>query len=195
MRNVILPVTQIMTRQDEPEPEWTNLPDSTLVTRVLNGNKEVFSNLVTRYERMLYKFIFSRVNERNAAEDLVQDTFLRAYRSLKNCTKPEGFSTWIFTIASNLCKNWITNKKRTEVQLDKVPDPISKEAQDTRKVKFQQIENSLKDLPKETQIILAMKYQQELSCKEIANILGKPLGTITSILCRAHAIIRNKLEV
>ncbi len=172
--------------------------DKELVRLCLSGQKEAFSRLVLRYQGILYGFVILRVKEPNIAEDIVQDSFLRAYRSLDKCTRPEGFSKWIFTLTSNLCKDYLKNPRRTEISLDRAPissEPVAhpQKRKAGSEERFARVQSLTETLPYEMQIVLAMKHQEQMSCTEIARALGKPVGTVTSLLSRAYAILREKV--
>ena len=86
--------------------------DSELVTAYLNGGERAFDILVERYQTRLLNFIYRTVGDRERAEDLVQEVFVRVYRHLGRFDRSKKFSTWIYTIASNLAKNELRNRSR-----------------------------------------------------------------------------------
>lgn len=178
---------------EKPLDGWEDMADVTLVELSLNGNKEAFSKLVLKYQTPLFGFVLSRVKEENTAQDIVQDTFFKSYKSLNTCTKPEGFSKWIFTVASNLCRDWHKNKRRLEKPI--THEIEQKETGSDRASLLRNVESVIDTLSDDIQLVLSLKHEQDMSCTEIARFLGKPVGTITSILARAHKTIREKLEV
>src|SRR5690606_11676223 len=104
--------------QVRPRPQpWKELDDSGLVAQFLAGEKRAFSELVGRYQVRLLNFIYRTIGDRDRAEDLVQETFVRVYRHLHRFDQSKKFSTWVYTIASNLAKNELRNRSRNPLVL------------------------------------------------------------------------------
>ena len=93
------------------------LSDSEIVQRFLDGDERAFGDLVERYDRRLLNFVFRTVGDRERAQDLVQETFVRVYRHLHRFDQTKKFSTWIYTIAGNLAKNELRNRSRSPLVL------------------------------------------------------------------------------
>src|SRR5881409_3447521 len=93
------------------------MDDSAVVTEFLGGEERAFSELVTRYQTRLLNFIYRTIGDREKAEDLVQEVFIRVYRHLHRFDRTKKFSTWIYTIASNLAKNELRNRSRNPLVL------------------------------------------------------------------------------
>ena len=92
--------------------ELQELDDNALVTAYLGGTSRAFDLLVERYQSRLLNFVYRTVGDRERAEDLVQEVFVRVYRHLARFDRSKKFSTWIYTIASNLAKNELRNRAR-----------------------------------------------------------------------------------
>src|SRR5829696_6260282 len=93
------------------------MDDSGVVTAFLNGEERAFSELVDRYQTRLLNFIYRTIGDRDRAEDLVQEVFIRVYRHLHRFDRSKKFSTWAYTIASNLAKNELRNRSRNPLVL------------------------------------------------------------------------------
>src|SRR5580765_615820 len=93
------------------------MDDSAVVTEFLGGEERAFSELVTRYQTRLLNFIYRTIGDREKAEDLVQEVFIRVYRHLHRFDRSKKFSTWVYTIASNLAKNELRNRSRNPLGL------------------------------------------------------------------------------
>src|SRR6476469_10063276 len=93
------------------------MDDSAVVTAFLGGEERAFSELVTRYQTRLLKFVYRTIGDREKAEDLVQEVFIRVYRHLHRFDRSKKFSTWVYTIASNLAKNELRNRSRNPLVL------------------------------------------------------------------------------
>ena len=169
----------------------TELSDSELIKMCLEGQKEAFSDLVRRYHKPVYGFVFRMVKNRAVAEDITQESFLAAYRSLANCTKREGFSKWLLAISVNLSKKWFTRQKSKQLQITEDIQLKSKPLNDTLKIDLNQ---AVTELPDEERIIISMKYHNDMSCSEISDATGRPIGTITRLLAQAYSRIRNKMN-
>ncbi|MCU0620726.1 MAG: sigma-70 family RNA polymerase sigma factor, partial [Gemmatimonadales bacterium] len=96
-----------------PASERNNLETADLVTRHLGGDERAFGELVTRYRNRLLNFIYRMIGDRERAEDLVQEAFIRVHRHLHRFDRTKKFSTWVYTIASNLAKNELRNRSRS----------------------------------------------------------------------------------
>src|SRR5690606_21882743 len=104
--------------QVRPRPQpWKELDDSGLVAQFLAGEKRAFSELVGRDQVRLLNFLYRTIGDRDRAEDLVQETFVRVYRHLHRFDQSKKFSTWVYTIASNLAKNELRNRSRNPLVL------------------------------------------------------------------------------
>ena len=93
------------------------MDDSAVVTAFLGGEERAFSELVERYQTRLLNFIYRTIGDREKAEDLVQEVFIRVYRHLHRFDRSKKFSTWAYTIASNLAKNELRNRSRNPLVL------------------------------------------------------------------------------
>ena len=91
--------------------------DSGVVAAFLNGEERAFSELVDRYQNRLLNFVYRTIGDRDRAEDLVQEVFIRVYRHLHRFDRSKKFSTWVYTIASNLAKNELRNRSRNPLVL------------------------------------------------------------------------------
>lgn len=170
--------------------------DEALVVATINGKKESFNEFVRRYSRRIFGFVRRRISDTHAVEDIVQETFLRAFRSIQNCTRPEGFSLWLFQIARNCMKQWFdknrldsTTSTLDEVQAEATVNELRKE--ETRRATLMRV---IYSLPEETRSVVLLKHEEDMSCAQIAQKVGKPVGTVTSILSRAYKAIRSKIQ-
>ncbi|MBI4243313.1 MAG: sigma-70 family RNA polymerase sigma factor [Planctomycetes bacterium] len=175
-----------------------SLSDKELVMMTLNGKRECFGGLVTRYYSLIYSFIYKRISQKNNVEDLAQEVFTEAYGSLKTCREPDKFQYWLFGIASNRIGKWARSIKYIAVepsQIDTKPDDIVLPEQIiSDKELFDKIESEVVKLSPQAKEILRLKHKEGKSCVEIASILNCPVGTITSQLSRTYKQLRRNLE-
>ena len=97
--------------------DWSAMEDGALVTTFLAGNERAFREIVERYQTRLLNFIYRTIGDRERGEDLVQEVFIRVYRHLHRFDQTKKFSTWIYTIASNLANNELRNRSRNPLVL------------------------------------------------------------------------------
>jgi RNA polymerase sigma-70 factor (ECF subfamily) len=174
--------------------------EAALVRRAAAGDGEAFRRLTERYYRPVGGFILKRVARPDLVEDLVQDTFLEAYRSLKAGRLPEHFSSWLFGIAHNCCGKWLRRKRPVLFDPSAAPDvgavpseaELLEEAEEQRR-RLGQLERALAELPEETRRLLEMKHKGDKTCEEIAAATGRPVGTIKSLLSRTYKLLREAL--
>lgn len=180
-------------------------PDEHIVMAYLSGDQEAFSFLVDRYMKHLYNFVFQLVGDRNAAEDIVQETFVKAWRHLSRFDQNKSFKTWIFAIAKNTAYDHLKKKKtlpfslfeneegenaleNTPVENDHPEDILDREA--TK----EDLEAKLATLAPLYRTILTLHYQEDLSLHEISEILGEPYNTVKSRHQRALKSLRKSFS-
>lgn len=175
--------------------------DSRLVRLHLDGDTRAFEILVDRYQLRLLNFVYRIVGDRERAEDLVQEAFIRVHRHLARFDRSKKFSTWIYTIASNLAKNELRNRSRSPLVLfttltpqwsaedrqldfedtDDQPDEVFRR-QHLREV----VEQSVAKLPVHHRDVFILRELEGRSYEEIAEITHCNLGTVKSRLNRAR---------
>jgi RNA polymerase sigma-70 factor, ECF subfamily len=173
--------------------------DAGLVRRSSAGDKDAFAELTERYYRPVCAFIWKRVRRADLVEDLAQETFLEAFRSLKNLSRPEQFSTWLFGIARNRCGKWLRRPQPVLFAASDPPDvasvpfvSVEEELEEQQKL-MEKLKTGLAGLDKDTRALLDMKHRQGKTCEQIAGSLGRPVGTIKSLLSRAYKILRARM--
>ena len=177
------------------------LDDAGVVTEFLGGEERAFQELVERYQGRLLNFVYRTIGDRERAEDLVQEVFIRVYRHLHRFDRSKKFSTWAYTIASNLAKNELRNRSRNPLVLFQT---IRKDWQDDdRPLQFEDptarpddlyrkrhlralIEESVGKLPAHHREVFVLRELEGKSYEEIAEITDCNLGTVKSRLNRAR---------
>ena len=177
------------------------LDDTGLVNAYLDGETRSFDVLVERYQTRLLNFVYRIVGDRERAEDLVQEVFVRVYRHLGRFDRSKKFSTWIYTIASNLAKNELRNRSRNPLVLftsmtkgwedEERPlefeDPSSRPDDLFRKRHVRElVETSVAQLPTHHREVFMLREIEGRSYEEIAEITHCNLGTVKSRLNRAR---------
>jgi RNA polymerase sigma-70 factor (ECF subfamily) len=174
--------------------------DTELVRQAIAGSAQALTALARRYYRPVGAFLLKRVQQPDLVEDLVQETFLEAFRSLRQGRPPEHFSSWLFGIAHNRWGKWVRRRRPLSFAPDDPPaeaaapaaDELLAEAED-RQRSITLLQGGLAELPEETRRLLRLKHQDGKTCEEIAGLEGKPVGTIKSLLSRAYKTLRERL--
>lgn len=185
--------------------------DREIVREVLNGKKELFALLVHRYEDKIFNYIYYLVKQKEEAEDLAQTTFVKAFFALRQYNHAYEFSTWIYTIARNVCLDYFRKRKKEDVDLslnvtvsedgdtemgelieeDHSPDPLRTILNEELRGK---IEKAIERLPVKLREIVVLRHLEECSYEEIAQIMDLPVGTVKSYLHRARKKLKEWLE-
>ncbi|MDT8368765.1 MAG: sigma-70 family RNA polymerase sigma factor [Longimicrobiales bacterium] len=185
------------------------LSDELLVTAHLEGRAGAFQELFSRYRDRLVHFITRKTGDADRAQDLVQEAFIRVTRHLHRFDTTKKFSTWIYTIASNLSKNELRNRSRSPLVLfqkltngwedDHRPlqfeDSSMKPDDMYRKRYLQQVvEETVQALPEHHRLVFRLRELEGKSYEEIADITGVNLGTVKSRLHRARNSFAQRIE-
>lgn len=175
--------------------------DSELAAEFLAGEPRAFDELVARYQDRLLNFIYRTIGDRDRAEDLVQETFVRVYRHLHRFDQTKKFSTWIYTISGNLAKNELRNRSRNPLVLfqaikknwDTDHRPLEWEDNSYRPDDLfrkrhlkETVEWAVAKLPEHHRMVFVLRELQGKTYEEIAEITGVNLGTVKSRLNRAR---------
>lgn len=177
--------------------------DATLVRECLEGKPRAFGRLYERYKSMVYELAYRMTRNHEEAEDVLQDTFLRAMRALGTYDTQYKFSTWILTIASRLCVDRWRAARHKELSLDadsgtgglQLPHPGERPDEHTfRQEVAALVEGGLQRVPEDYRIMLILRHRLELSYEEIAAVTGMPLGTVKTRIHRARERLARALS-
>ncbi len=183
------------------------LTDAELVERHLKGDPQAFNALLTRYTGPLYRFVLRLCGESTIAEDLVQETCVKAWRKLSSFQAERSFKSWIFTIARNTTFDYLKKKKAIPFSTLDEQSPIEEAFQDRiederplppelleRDDRAQLLETALKELPEKTRTILLLHEGEDLTFQEIAETVHEPLNTVKSRYRRALLSLRTIVD-
>ncbi|MHB1223667.1 MAG: RNA polymerase sigma factor [Gemmatimonadaceae bacterium] len=191
-----------------PPPELTNLPDAEIVALARQGRDRAFRELVRRYERPVFSLIYRMVRDREAAEDLAQDSFVKVLNHLDRYRPEFKFSSWIFKIANNVAIDHLRRRQLDTVSMDGSPHAANaaEAAASSFDIAAQQesaleemeareigsaIERAIARLRPEYRSCIMLRHVEGRSYEEIAATLDLPLGTVKTYIHRA----RNELRV
>ena len=181
------------------------LSDAEILSDVAGGDIEAYGKLVHRYRGRLYNFVFRFVGEPETAEDIVQETFLRAFRKRDEYKAIANFSTWLFTIAGNLAKSELRRRKRWRLfSLDRdeesdtgmdLPDESFRPDKITESsITDVQIQRAIASLSDNYRQVVLLRDVEGLSYQEISEIVNCPVGTVKSRVSRARLKLQQKLR-
>lgn len=187
----------------EPGAHKAALINSTaeLVSRVRAGDEDAFRLIFERYSRPVLSFIFDMIGDRAAAEDLAQETFVRAYKGLGGLRDETKLSTWLFSIAKNCARESLRTRGRDRNKIeidgeevfeirDETPTPAGRLLD---KELSAVIERALSRLDEDKRLVFTLKVFQQRSYEEIAEITGHSVGKLKTDLHRARAEMRRRI--
>ncbi len=195
-----------------PRLDLTNLPDADLVALAQEGRETAFRELVRRYERPVFSLIFRMVRDRETAEDLAQDSFIKVLNHIDRYRPEFKLSSWLFKIANNVAIDFLRRRQLDTISLDGSPHAASQaeieatsfdvavrqesalEEMEAKEL-GSAIERAITSLRPEYRSCILLRHVEGRSYEEIAATLDLPLGTVKTYIHRARHQLREALEV
>ena len=186
--------------------EREQLDDRTLVARILEGDRDRFTELVARYEKRVVNYVYRITHRYEDAHDLTQEIFVKVYLAIDRYDPKYQFSTWLFRIAQNSAIDALRKKGVSEVPLTRqsddeddrerefADDGISPERALKNKQLGFAIDKAVEKLPPDYRELIQLRHFAELSYEEIASMKKLPLGTVKNKLFRARNLLKDALE-
>jgi len=181
--------------------------DVDLVRRAVQGEKKAYDELIRLYKDAVFNIVFRMVRNKQEAEDLTQETFIKAFQSLGSFNEAYAFSTWLFKIATNNCIDFFRKRKlktySMEQQIRYKNEEFKHEYADSGKTaveemidseKTKMIKQAIEQLPEKYCQVIQLRHQQEKSYDEIATLLNLPLGTVKARIFRARELLKKSLK-
>ncbi len=182
--------------------------DYQTILRVLDGDTRAYTVLVDRYSRVVSALIRKMIRDEDDIDDLIQETFIKAYKALPSFKEGFLFSSWIYRIASNTCIDFMRRKRFSFISIDQ---PISKQGEDEQYIDLadesntpeleyilnerrKAVDEAIDKLPENYKKIIKMRHEDELEYVEISNILNMPLGTVKAHLFRGRKLLLEYLK-
>jgi RNA polymerase sigma-70 factor (ECF subfamily) len=178
-----------------------------LVIRVKDGDYKAYDQLVNLYKNAVYGIVYKMVNNKQEAEDLTQEAFIKAYNSIHSFNAEYAFSTWLFKIATNNCIDFFRKRKLKTYSMDRKikykEDEIQQEYADPqpdaeREIiageKSKKINKAIDELPEKYRVVIVLRHRDEKSYEEIAKELALPLGTVKARIFRAREMLKKSLK-
>lgn len=185
----------------------SSLEDDVLVKKAIGGNEGAYKKLVDKYERALFFHILKMVKDREQVEDLVQETFVKAFDNLNTYSTNYAFSTWLYRIATNHTIDYLRKKKLKTLSIDspvktkdgemeiQLPDEsAATDREIIRKQRQKIVQEAIEDLPEKYRKVIQLRHMEEKSYQEIADILDSPLGTVKAHIFRARELLYKELK-
>ena len=179
----------------------SRMAERRLIGRAQRGDREAMRELIDQHKDRLFAFILRTVRNHHDAEEVCQEAFLKAFRSLDSFDNQYRFSTWLFTIAYRVCLNSIRRRKDLAPDLDlatlpmaSVPaDADSAQSEEARRLKAV-VWEAVDRLSTAQRATVVLFYRQQMGCAEISEVLSLPVATVKSHLHRARARLKEILE-
>ena len=182
--------------------------DQKLVEKAQKGDKKAFGMLVEKYQRRLNRLLSRMVRDQSEIEDIVQDSFIKAYRAINNFRGDSAFYTWLYRIGINTAKNHLVKlgkrpKAMNEVEIEEIenfedaPDLRSHETPESSMMSREivaSVNQTIEALPNELKEAISLREMDGLSYEEIADLMNCPIGTVRSRIFRAREVIAEKLK-
>lgn len=178
-----------------------------LVIDARNGDQKAYEQLLNRYKNGIFNMIYQMVKNHDETEDLVQETFIKAFNSLNSYNEQYAFSTWLYKIAFNNCIDSLRKRKlktmsidtpiklnESEVQMEIKDNSETPEQNYIYNEKKEQIQNSIDELPEKYRKTILLRHKEEKSYEEISEILNIPIGTVKARIFRAREMLKKKLK-
>lgn len=180
--------------------------DLQLIARAERGDETAFRALLNKYERPVFHICLRMVRNREEAEDLAQEAFMKTFSMLERYNPAFAFSNWLFKITSNLCIDWMRKRRIATLPMDEPVKSTQGEYErqyksptdDPERVlmkgqKMDMLSEAIDDLPPHYRIMILLRHHEDLSYEEIAETLEVPLGTVKARIHRAREMLKNRL--
>ena len=182
--------------------------DQELVERAQKGDTKVFELLVAKYHRRLGRLLSRFIKDEHEVNDVVQESFIKAYRALPNFRGDSAFYTWLYRISINTAKNFLANNNKRPIMssdiansdgevldvVEQVADNLTPEAELMNKQILQTVESAVAKLPEDLRRAITLREMDGLSYEEIAEVMQCPIGTVRSRIFRAREVIAADLR-
>jgi len=179
------------------------LPDEMLVKSCLQGDMGSFGELVRRYQKQVYSLAYRLTNDAEEAMDLSQEVFLKIYQVLERYDDTRPFFPWMYKVASNVCYSLLRKKPQESVPLDKVieftpliPKTESQPEEHYESREIQQlVQRAIAELPEKYRVPLVLRFLEDLTYQQIAEVMELPVSTIETRLYRGKALLQKRLSI
>ena len=180
----------------------TELTDTEIIKRILQGDQAIFATLVQRYQQYVFTLVLRFTDNREDAEEISQDVFVKAYRSLADFRGESRFSTWLYTVVRTSCITFLRKKRLDITSIDNERTFLQLESRESgfnantieQKSRHAMINQAIRLLSPDDGQLITLFYKGEQSLEEIGRIMGLEPNTVKVKLHRARNRLREKLE-
>ncbi|MBA3644598.1 MAG: sigma-70 family RNA polymerase sigma factor [Gemmatimonadaceae bacterium] len=193
-----------------PRTDYSEVSDQQVVVYAQQGREDAYRELITRYERPVFSLIFRMVRDKETAEDLAQETFIKVLNNIDRYLPEFKFSSWLFKIANNITIDFLRRRQIDTISIEGAPDAVTAESKRATAIALasggesplqeleskelgEQIERAIGKLRPEYRACILLRHVEDYSYDEIAEIVKLPLGTVKTYIHRARAELREHL--
>ena len=190
--------------------DYSEVSDQQVVVYAQRGREDAYRELIARYERPVFSLIFRMVRDRETAEDLAQETFIKVLNNIDRYLPEFKFSSWLFKIANNITIDFLRRRQLDTISIEGAPDAVTAESKRATSIALasgresplqeleskelgEQIERAIGKLRPEYRACILLRHVEDYSYDEIAEIVKLPLGTVKTYIHRARAELRETL--
>ncbi len=205
------PLQDRKARQADETPRVGDLDDKQLVARALDGDEAAYRELLERFRRPVFSLIYRMIGDREQAEDLAQESFVKAFNNLDSYNPSYRFSSWLFKIANNHAIDHLRRARLSTVSIHGSPHAASSEREEETRIVLEaqdespeqeimalelggEIEEAISRLRPEYRTAVILRHLESRPYEEIAEIMDVPIGTVKTFLHRARAELRHALR-
>ena len=177
----------------------THIGDQELVSQLQEGSLEALGLLYDRHQQMVYRTALAITGDREAANDLLQDVFLRLYRFADRIDRQRPLEPWLYRITANLSYTWVKRSHRWLQPLEDLAEWLASPVKNSpyeqmeKKDEWEQVQQAVSTLPLAQRVVVVLYYLNDLSLQEVADILDVPLGTVKSRLHYGRRALKQSL--
>jgi len=193
--------------QKEKQREKSIKDNKEIIQKILNGEEDAFLHIVNKYKSALYGVVFKMINNKDEADDIVQETFIKAFSSIRTFDEKYSFATWLFKIGTNNCIDHLRKRKIKSISINSafsneegdndlnLPD-LTYEA-DRHVIEEQRkklIEDAFNSLPEKYATVVRMRHQEDKTYEQISSELNMPIGTVKAHIFRGREMLYKYLK-
>ncbi len=190
--------------------DYSEVSDQQIVVYAQQGREDAYRELISRYERPVFSLVFRMVRDKETAEDLAQETFIKVLNNIDRYLPEFKFSSWLFKIANNITIDFLRRRQIDTISIEGAPDAVTAESKRATAIALasggesplqeleskelgEQIERAIGKLRPEYRACILLRHVEDYSYDEIAEIVKLPLGTVKTYIHRARAELREHL--
>ncbi len=165
--------------------------DKELIEMCLKGSSDYYRFLVIRYEKPLFAYLLRKLKDKDLASEAAQEAFIRAFTGLSKLKNPDAFNSWLIGIGARVALEIFRDSKKNMETQKEIEDYAIDWAEETQELGLEEL---IANLPEVQRKAILLRYYQGYSCKEIAETLRVPIGTVTKNLSRAYSTLKENLN-